>query len=380
MACGKLIAMRTLALILTALAFLGCTRGEAPSDGGDALTDAPDAALVDAPASDAGTDVCGCVPGPHTDRIFVLSDEGALWSYDPVADAFAFVIGPVCAMTGRPFSMAVDGRGRAWILDSTSHRMQLFDVVSPGACVDSGYLPTNPDFPLFGMGFLSRDAAHACATLYVHSYSGTGPFAEGPALGSLGVVEGAPLGVRTLAAIDYDGGELAGTGDGRLFAFTGVQPSKLVEYDPDTGAAIETRPLVGLPRTNASAFAFFGGDLYLFTEALPSECDTCFASTCASAWSACQMDATCSEQIECAIERGRVTDDCGGGVGSDMLSCLGSCTDACLVSSRARVSQVARVDWDASDGPERALTILRTDAPIRIVGAGTSPCVPTGPF
>jgi hypothetical protein len=364
--------MRSLVLALALLS--GCTRGEAPVDAGG------DAALGGDTRSDAGSDVCGCVPGPHTDRIFVLGDDGALWSYDPRADAFAFVIGPVCATTGRPFSMAVDGRGRAWILDVDSHRMQLFDLVSPGACVDSGYLPTNPEFPLFGMGFLSRDAAHECASLYVHSYSGDGPFAEGPGIGALGVVEGAPLGVRTIAPIDYDGGELSGTGDGRLFAFTGVRPSKLVEYDPSTGAVIETRPLVGLPRTNASAFAFFAGDLYLFTEALPTGCDACFESTCGAAWSACQSDATCSDQISCAIERGRVTDDCGGGAGTAMVDCLGACTSECLVSSMARVSQVARVDWDGSDGPDRALSIVRTDAPIRIVGAGTSPCVPTGPF
>lgn len=376
--------MRTLSLTLVIVALAACTRGETPLDAGsaDAAGDtgaALEDASVDA-ALDGGSEVCGCVPGPHTDAIFLMSDEGALWSYDPVLDRFAFVIGPVCATTGRPFSMAVDGRGRAWILYSDTHRIQLFDIVSPGACVDSGYLPTSPDFPLFGMGFLSRDAARACASLYVHSYSGAGPFAEGPGLGSLGVVEGDPLAVRTLSSIDYDGGELSGTGDGRLFAFTGVSPSKLVEYDPDTGAAIETRPLVGLPRTNASAFAFFAGDLYLFTEALPTECDACFEASCGAAWSLCQADATCSEQIECAIERGDVSDACGGGAGGAMVACLGTCSTDCLVSSRARVSQVARLDWDGSDGPERALSIVRTDAPIRVVGAGTSPCVPTGPF
>ncbi len=93
-----------------------------------------------------------------------------------------------------------------------------------------------------------------------------------------------------------------------------------------------------------------------------------------------EADVTCSEQIACAIERGDAQDDCGGGAGAAMLDCLGACSTECLVPSRARVSQVARVDWDGRDGPERALTIVRADAPIRIVGAGTSPCVPTGPF
>jgi hypothetical protein len=49
-------------------------------------------------------------------------------------------------------------------------------------------------------------------------------------------------------------------------------------------------------------------------------------------------------------------------------------------STRARVSQVSRLDWDQSDGAGRTLVVELPEAPIRIVGAGTSPCVPTAPF
>jgi hypothetical protein len=229
------------------------------------------------------------------------------------------------------------------------------------------------------MGFFARDARTECTTLYAQSFSGT-HFAEGPGLGALGVVEGSPLAIRTLAPLDYDGGELAGTGDGRLFAFTGVHPAKLVELDPDDGRPLETWVLDGLPTTNANAFAFFGGDFYFFTEALPGDCGLCLDRECAAAHGACVASATCAEQLECAVEAGRVTDACGGGAGTEMVECLGRCSAECLTSSRARVSQVTRLDWDRSDGPDRALSVVRTDAPIRVVGAGTSPCVPAGPF
>jgi len=91
-------------------------------------------------------------------------------------------------------------------------------------------------------------------------------------------------------------------------------------------------------------------------------------------------DTTCDQQLDCAIEAGRVTDSCGGGVSSAMLACLQSCSTQCLSSAGARLSQVTRLDYDRSESPDRALTLVNGNAPIRIVGAGTSPCVPVVPF
>lgn len=350
----------------------------------DADTGVPDAPRLDvAVTPDTGGAVCGCRAGPHVDHVYVLGDEGELYSFDPRTSAFEHVIAPVCAPLGTPYSMAVDPGGSLWILDAETRRIQRFDLLAPGPCTDSGYLPTRPELPLFGMGFSSPNADADCASLYVHSYSGEGPFAEGSGLGRVGVIERSASGAleaRVLGTTDYDGAEMTGTGDGRLFAFGGVMPSKLVEIDPDDGTIVEVMPLPGLARTNASAFAFFGGDFYFFTEALPEGCDACLDETCAAAREACDADPECTEQLACAIERGRITDDCGGGVGPEMLDCLGECSGACLSSAGARVSRVSRLDWDRSDGPERTLTHLPGLAPIRIVGAGTSPCVPTTPF
>jgi hypothetical protein len=350
-----------------AIALAACTTGEIP-----ALDAGPDTAAP----PDAGP-LCGCRSGLHASRIFLLSDDAELWTFDPVSGVFDFFVGPVCATSETPYSMAVDPAGRAWILYAETRRILDIDVNALAACEDSGYLPTLREFPLFGMSFLRRDD---CARLYALSYNGEGPFAEGEDLGVLGVMEGDPPRMRALAPTDYNGGELAGSGDGRLFAFAGVMPAKLVEYDPDDGSVIEIFPLEGFSKTNASAFAFFGGDIYFFTEALPEGCVSCLETACATEYSSCRADELCSEQIACAIERGRITDACGSMAGEEMVSCLTGCGDPCLARPSARVSQVTRLDWDRSDGPERALTVEVSHAPMRVVGAGTSPCVPVIPF
>lgn len=363
---------------IAALLLAACTTSTTRHD--DAGDPTPDDAGPSRPDSgppvDAGP-LCGCTDGLHNSRIFLMSDQAELWSYDPIADAFELVVGPVCATTDDPFSMAVDPRGVAWVQFIETRRLLTIDVNDLAACEDSGYLPTVPELPHFGMSFVQRGA---CASLYALSYSGGGEHREGPDLGYLGVVEGDPPRMTTLASIDYDGGELSGTGDGRLFGFTGVRPAKLVEFDPDTGETLAVLPLDGLDQTNANAFAFFAGDIYIFTEAVPEGCFECFEAECPDGWAACQEDAVCSEHVQCAITAADVRDDCGGGAGEPMLSCMGACSDPCFIAPRGRVSQVTRVDWDESDGPGRAVTVVRRDSPIRVVGAGTSPCVPTAPF
>lgn len=359
-------------LLTSALVLFGCTSSPRVPDAG--ITDA---GAVDAgPSSDGGA-LCGCTPGLHDANIFILGQDAELYRFDPLTLAAELVVAPTCATTDRVFSMAIDPQGRAWIEYAMTRRLLTIDVNDLGACEDSGYLPTLAELPLFGMSFVQRGA---CATLYGFSYDGEGLFEEGPGLGVLARIEGDPLRAAILSSVDYDGGELAGTGDGRLFAFTGDSPAKLVEYDPDDGSTLETHPLDGFSKTNASAFAFFGGDIYLFTEAQPPECRACLETTCSTAWAACEADAFCASQVECAIERASITDDCGGGASAEMHTCLDTCAPACLTPPRARLSQVTRVDWDRSDGAGRALTVEVPELPIRVVGAATSPCVPTVPF
>ncbi|HJL25596.1 MAG TPA: hypothetical protein RMH80_25520, partial [Polyangiaceae bacterium LLY-WYZ-15_(1-7)] len=317
---------------------------------------------------------CACAPGAHQRLVYLMSDEGELWSWDPSSGEFAFVVGPVCG-GATPYSMAVDERGLAWVLFVDSMALQTFDVNDPGPCELSPYVRRNPAFGLFGTSFVARSETDACSDLYVQTYDGEGPFEEGPGLGQLGVIDPISGELEALGVLDYDGGELTGTGDGRLFAFTGTDPVKLVELDRATGAELDVLPLDGIAKTNASAVAFYGGDVYVFTEAIPAECEGCLESECGDALPACRDDATCAEHLQCVLETASFTDACGGGLSVAMMECVPRC-DACLRPSRARVSQVLRVDLDGDRSVERVVEA----GPIRVVGAASSPCVPVGPI
>ncbi len=347
-----------------------------PDGGREAGVD-PDA-LVTPDAGDAAV-ACGCTPGPHGNLIYVLSDDSEIYSYDPVTNEFAFLSVLTCA-GHLPYSMAVDQRGIAWVLYGDDHDIYSIDLHAPSQCGDPGYTPGVPGFDLFGMAFTATGDG-ACPRLFAHSYSGSGPFSEGVDLGQLGYVEPTGGPIHVLGAIDYNGGELAGTGDGRLFAFAGLGPAKLVEYDRDTGAAVETIPLDGFNKTTASAFAFFAGDFYFFTEAPPTGCDDCLTLYCPADLTACEGDPTCADHLACAIAQGYINDECGGLLPAAMQTCLqDTCGVECLPPLSIRVSQVTHFDYDDSDGQGRVLTVVYSKAPIRVVGAGTSPCVPFIPL
>ena len=363
---------------------LGCSKSSRPGDGGsDSAVDGsidvgpPDSTLDSTldTTTDAG-ETCECLEGPHLDHIYLISDGGEIWTYDPSLDEYEFVVGPVCG-GATPFSMAVDTEGVAWINIVDSMGVLNLDLLDPGPCTESPYLRTNPDFGLFGMSFASNSATDFCSDLYVMTYSGDGAFDEGPDLGKLGVIDPDTGDIRELANTNFDGGELTGTGDGRLFGFAGDDPVKLVEYDRETGALLDTIELTGVRKTNASAAAFYAGDIWLFTEAVPDECEPCLMAECGDDLIACRADEVCNDHLECVLTSARMTDDCGGFLTEEVRTCVSTCT-SCSIAPRFRVSRLIRFDLDNSEGG--GFTDIAQRAPIRVVGAASSPCVPTEPF
>lgn len=378
------VAVGLVALLALAPACGATTRGDpSPVDagsggsggsGGSAGTAGSDAS-IDTGADGPGSK-CDCAPGVHNTSIVTLSDTSELWSYDPGTNQFTKLSALNCPGQSKPYSLAIDRSGLAWMLFASSNDLMTVNVNTPAACADPGYVPNQGGFGLFGMTFTRSSASGPCEKLYAHSYSGAPAFGEGPGAGTLGVMDPITTTLQTLATIDYDGGELAGSGDGRLFAFAGVNPAKLIEYDATDGSVLSTMPLTGFSKTTASAFAFFGGDIYFFTEATPAECDPCLQQACGSAYAACKADATCSDAMQCALGQFSIDDACGGMMGEPMLTCLGStCAAECLPAKLNRRSQVHRLDYDGSDDAGGGLAKVLAKAPIRVVGADASTCV-----
>ncbi|MFZ6184120.1 hypothetical protein [Nannocystis pusilla] len=206
---------------------------------------------------------CPCAEG--TELVYVLSDVGSLWSFDPKSGAFAFIADIHCGGMTETYSMGVSRKGRAWIQywNGDLYTVDLNDASDPVECKDPGFVPDNPMFPQFGMAFVANSLNDPCDKLYAHS--GISPDLQGPDVGALGVIDPQTLKLSTIAGIDYAWGELTGTGTGRLFAFQGSSPALLTEYDKATGDIIDVLPLPGLQSESAFAFAWWGGDFYLFT-------------------------------------------------------------------------------------------------------------------
>lgn len=206
---------------------------------------------------------CPCAAG--TELIYLLSDGGSLWSFDPTHNTFDFIADVDCGGMSDTYSMGVSRKGRAWIQywDGDLYTVDLNDASDPAPCLDPGFVPGHPLFPHFGMAFVGNSPDDPCDKLYTHS--GIEPDLIGPGVGALGVIDPYSLALSTIAPIDYAWGELTGTGTGRLFAFQGSAPAILTEYDKLTGEVIDTLALPGLQSDSAFAFAWWGGDFYLFT-------------------------------------------------------------------------------------------------------------------
>jgi hypothetical protein len=249
----------------SASATSGWTDGGGPGGGsGGPGGDTPTTTGIEMTGADNDPEAgCPCAAG--TELVYVLSDTGSLWSFDPKSGEFAFIADIDCGGMVDTYSMGVSRKGRAWIQywDGDLYTVDLNDASDPVKCLDPGFVPGHPMFPQFGMAFVANSPSDPCDKLYAHS--GIAPDLQGPDVGALGVIDPYTLELSSIAGIDYAWGELTGTGTGRLFAFQGSAPALLTEYDKQTGEVIDVLPLPGLQSDNAFAFAWWGGDFYLFT-------------------------------------------------------------------------------------------------------------------
>ena len=271
---------RTLAvavLATVALSFVGCSCDPDPAGTQDSSFE--DAALATpdvGPRRDAfGASDC---LGEAITRVYLLTTdlgstehESHLLQFDPETLAYTD-LGRIDCDIGTQIlrSMAVDRDGTAWV--STS-RGELYTVdTTTIACRPTGMATDQEQVRNYGMGFATIGSS-SDEELYITAEGGW--WMDGVAYRRLGVIDRTTLTLTLLGDIDAPtpaNMELTGTGDGRLFGMV-LDVRNLrniivsVELLDASDAHTIERRVVPLTPRGGFAFAQWGGDFWLFTEA-----------------------------------------------------------------------------------------------------------------
>jgi hypothetical protein len=220
------------------------------------------------PAPDALPPVVVVPPRPVSDcpdagatLIYVVTVSNELMSFYPPSATFAPIGKLACAArdpAATPFSMAVDHTGVAYVVFSDG---ELFRVsTSTAACQRTGFTTGGRFATTFGMAYV-KDNTGTGETLYV---------AEKACPSRLGWIDTKRFTLNVVGVVSppWCNAELTGTGAGELFSFdaTGPDTDAAISRIDKSAARVTARSVLpGVHQGTAWAFAFWGGDFYMFT-------------------------------------------------------------------------------------------------------------------
>jgi hypothetical protein len=202
-----------------------------------------------------------CPDGAAT-LVYVVTEQNELYSFDPPSLAFTLIGGLACPSNGAtPWSMAVDRTGIAY---SVFNDGNLFRIdTATAACAATPFVPGQLGFTTFGMGFVAAGDA-STETLYV-TESTFNTYSKGLATLDL---QSWSLSMVGAYQPPIPRAELTGTADGRLFAYYPElqgSGSHIAEIDRATAQVTAQDNLQTGGSQDAFAFAFWGGDFWVFT-------------------------------------------------------------------------------------------------------------------
>ena len=199
-------------------------------------------------------------PDADATLVYVISSDYRLYSFYPPTATFVPIGQIACPSGATPYSMAVDRKGKAYVVFTDG---RLFQVsTSTAACVATAFVPGQSGFRTFGMGFVSNTGGPE-ETLFVAEGDGTSATSSG-----IAAID------TTTFKLGFIGGmsppqsrvELTGTGDGRLFGYSpNNSGSKIIQIDKTSGNVVGVDPVAAGGSNDAFAFAFWGGDFWIFT-------------------------------------------------------------------------------------------------------------------
>ena len=137
------------------------------------------------------------------------------------------------------------------------------------ACVATEFVPGQQGLGLFGMGFALDDDGMG-ETLYVAA--GSQPANQVNGLGSIDLTTYGLDFVGPFIAAPGDRMELTSSDDGSLYGYfvdsNSTGGGSVVSIDKHTGAILDVVPVSVQGDASAFAFAYWGGDFYIFTAPL----------------------------------------------------------------------------------------------------------------
>ncbi len=238
--------------------------GKDVHDAGVDVFDAADAHEEDAlPPIDVNIDVpifSEC-PDAGATLIYVITSQNELFSFYPPTLGFTKIGNITCKSTSTPFSMAVDRLGTAYSVFSDGNLFQI--STANAACKSTPYVPAQLGWTNFGMGYTAD--SDGGETLYVVEVDFQTP---SKGLGDIDTQSFKLNFVGNFQPALTPECELTGTGDGRLFALclpNSGTGSTLAQIDPATANVIAANSLKVGGNNEALAFAFWGGDFWIFT-------------------------------------------------------------------------------------------------------------------
>lgn len=195
--------------------------------------------------------------------VYVIDVNGTMYQFNPPTLAFTQV-GQVTCASSQFFSMAVDRNAVAWVLAQDGSIVR-YDI-NAKSCTPTTYGKNQHNFLTFGMGFSTDAAGSSNETLFVSDSE-----LLTQSSGGLAKIDTSALMLTPIGAYNqgFNGrrAEMTGTGDGRLFAAFEGTPYVVAEIDK-TNANIKSQapqtPINYPPDSSNFAFAFWGGDFWLF--------------------------------------------------------------------------------------------------------------------
>lgn len=218
------------------------------------------------PLADGGLDDCS----EEAKLVYVIDTNRTLSSFDPRklgtnVDPFTELGRVTCPSEpgAEPFSMAVDRSATAWIIYDSGELFTVNVREAPLTCVKTGFMPQY-DVARFGMGFAADAPGSTAETLFISGSSLT----SGLSTTRFGTLSTTPPYALSLKGMLVGAPEMTGTGEGELWAFfPNVSSPKVAQLSKTDGSVTKiwsVSALSGSPR--AWAFAFWGGDFYVFLE------------------------------------------------------------------------------------------------------------------